>query len=168
MKIDQFSYVVTDLDRAIEHFASTFGIGPFFVLEHVPYKVCRFRGRDANIDMSVAMAYDGETQIELVTQHNTAPSIFTEFVAERGEGLQHVGRLVGDISAELAAFADKGVQSVQDGEATNGTLFAYLDTAVVPGTMLELYQVPEDVASAFEYMQAKAREFRPGTDKPRR
>ncbi|MEL7539201.1 MAG: VOC family protein [Pseudomonadota bacterium] len=168
MSITQFSYVVRDLDAAIEHFADTFGVGPFFVLEHVPYRVCRFRGEAADIDMSVAMTYVGDMQLELVVQHNDTPSIFTEFLDKRGEGLQHVGRLVDDIASELAAFAERGIQPVQDGEAENGTLFAYLDTDTIPGSMLELFQVPPDVASAFEYMKKKAAEYRPGVDQRRR
>ena len=164
----QFSYVVLDLDAAIEHWARVLQVGPFFVLEHVPYKTCRFRGKATDIDMSVALAYSGDTQIELVQQHNDAPSIFQEFLSERGEGLQHVGALSSDIDSDLAALAARGVVPVQDGEAQNGTRFAYVNSDRYPGTMLELFQVPAEIASAFEYMRGKAREWDPGSGLIRR
>lgn len=164
----QFSYVVRDLNAAIEHWARTLQVGPFFVLEHVPYKACQFRGAPSDIDMSVALAYSGDTQIELVQQHNDAPSIFREFLTARGEGLQHVGALSADLDSDLAMMSRQGAVPIQEGEAQNGTRFAYLDTDHYPGTMLELFQVPADIASAFDYMREKARVWNPETDSIRR
>lgn len=164
----QFSYVVKDLAVAIDHWARVLQVGPFFVLEHVPYKTCRFRGEPTDIDMSVALAYTGDTQIELVQQHNDAPSIFREFLVARGEGLQHVGAISSNLDGDLAMLAKRGVAPVQDGEADNGTRFAYLDTDYYPGTMLELFQVPEQVASAFGYMRMKASTWDPVKDPVRR
>lgn len=167
-RIVQFSYVVRDLDAAIEHWAGVLQVGPFFVLEHVPYKTCHFRGQPTDIDMSVALAYSGDTQIELVQQHNDAPSIFQEFLAERGEGLQHVGALTSDLAADLAALAAHGVVPVQEGEAENGTRFAYVNSDKYPGAMLELFDVPPEIASAFEYMRNKARDWDPARGPSRR
>lgn len=158
----QFSYVVRDLDQAIGHWANRLDVRPFFVVPHVPYRHCEFRGQPIDLDMSVAMAYSGQVQIELVQQHNDAPSIFSEFLAERGEGQQHVGAMVADLDIALADYAGRGVQPVQHGEAENGTRFAYLQTDALPGTMLELFQVPAEVASAFDYMKAKAAAWQPG------
>ena len=102
--ICQFSYLVRDLDAAIEHWAGTLQVGPFFVLEHVPYEHCTFRGQPSDIDMSVAMAYSGAVQIELVCQHNDAPSIFSEHLSSKGEGLQHIGALISDIDDNAGVF----------------------------------------------------------------
>lgn len=164
----QFSYVVRDLDAAIEHWAEKLAVGPFFVLEHVPYTEFSFRGEPSPVDMTVAMAYSGSTQIELVCQHNDAPSIFMEFLEARGEGLQHIGRLSNDLASDLSVYAARGLTPVQEGKAENGTLFAYLDSAVVPGTMLELFQVPADIASAFDYMRKAAANWDPQKDPARR
>ncbi len=166
--IMQFSYVVRDLDLALEHWAQTLQVGPFFVLEHVPYTRCEYRGQPSNIDMSVAIAYSGDVQIELVQQHNDAASIFNDFLNARGEGLQHVGIVTEDLSCDLAAFARTGTHPLQQGEAENGTRFAYLNTDSIPGTMLELVQLPPQIATAFEYMRAAAASWKPGVDPIRR
>ena len=165
--IVQFSYVVDDLDAAITHWAEVLQVGPFFVLEHVPYRICRFRGEATPLDMSVALAYSHDVQIELVIQHNDAPSIFKEFRDARGAGLQHVGVVTDDLERDLRHFAARGVRPLQDGEADNGTRFAYLDTALVPGTMLELFQLPAPISSAFESMRRAAQSWVPGRDPPR-
>ena len=167
-RIVQFSYVVDDLDAAIDHWARVMEVGPFFVLEHVPYKRCLYLGAATPLDMSVALAYSGDVQIELVVQHNDAPSIFRNFLAARGPGLQHVGACSEDLDRDLAVLAARGVQPVQEGEADNGTRFAYVDTDLVPGTMLELFELPDNIKSAFEYMRRAAAEWDPSKDPPRR
>ncbi|MFK7957949.1 MAG: VOC family protein [Lysobacterales bacterium] len=166
--IIQFSYLVTDLDAAIEHWAGTLSVGPFFVLEHVPFANQLYRGDPCEADISVALAYSGPVQIELVQQHNDARSIFFDFLSTRGEGLQHVGAITQNLDEDLAALAKVGAAPVQWGEAENGTRFAYLNTDKVPGAMLELFQLPTKVASAFDYMQAAAQKWRPGIDPARR
>lgn len=166
--INQFSYVVRDLDAAISHWADVLQVGPFFVLEHVPYATCRYRGAPTDIDMDVAMAYSGDVQIELVHQRNDAPSIFTEFLRERGEGLQHVGVITPDLDLALDHFAGKSIEPVQEGVAENGTRFAYLDTAVVPGTMLELFELPAAIEKAFGKMREACAAWDPATGPARR
>lgn len=161
-KIMQFSFVVNDLDTAILHWAEKLNVGPFFVLEHVPYTTCLYRGEASEIDMSVAMAYNGDTQIELVQQHNDAPSIFNDFITQRGQGLQHVAAISDDLESDLQHYRNLGVEPVQQGEAENGTVFAYLDTDFLPGTMLELVSLPNEVLSAFTFMQNKAAEWQTG------
>ncbi|MCS6946347.1 MAG: VOC family protein, partial [Steroidobacteraceae bacterium] len=93
----QYGFVVHDWRAAAEHWTRNFGVGPFFVLEHVPFARCLYKGAPAELDLTVAIAYSGEQQIELVQQHNDAPSIFTDFSRGGRDGLQHVGVLTGSI-----------------------------------------------------------------------
>lgn len=67
-----------------------------------------------------------------------------------------------DLRSDLAWFADKGINPVQEGEAENGTLFAYLETDLIPGTMLELVSLPKEVVSAFKFMHDKAAQWKVG------
>ena len=156
--IMQNGYVVRDWRATAEHWSTVHGVGPFFVLEHIEFRRCSFRGRPASIDMSVAIAYSGELQIELVQQHNDAPSIYREHLDARGEGLQHVGAIVDDLDAELAAHAWHG-RVIQDGETTAGQRFAYVDIGSHPGAMLELIEARPAARAAFEHMKAAARDW---------
>ena len=105
--------------------------------------------------MSVAIAYSGDLQIELVEQHNDAPSIYHDFLTAHGEGLQHVGVLVDHLEPSLAidGWAER---VVQEGETLVGQRFAYVDVGCHPGGMIELIEVSAAARSAFAYMKERA------------
>jgi hypothetical protein len=165
----QFSFVVDDLDKAINHWAQNLQVGPFFVVDHVVYERCLYQGTPSDIDMSVAIAYHGDLQIELVKQHNDAPSIFNQFKARHGSGLQHVAALSENLERDLLLYAERGLTPAQQGCADNGTKFAYLDCDEnpVPGTMLELVELPDKIKSAFEFMRNAANHWNPQSDSAR-
>ena len=154
----QNGYVVHDWRRAAEHWSSVMGVGPFFVMEHIAFATCTYRGAPTAIDMSVAIAYSGDLQIELVQQHNDAPSIYRDHLQRYGEGLQHVGALVDDLDAVLDA-QDWRDRIVQGGATTVGQRFAYVDVGAHPGSMLELIEVTPTARAAFDYMRDAARQW---------
>jgi hypothetical protein len=151
----QNGYVVRDWRRAAEHWSSVLGVGPFFVMEHIEFAECHYQGQPVTIDMSVAIAYSGDLQIELVEQHNDAPSIYRDFLETRGEGLQHVGTLVDDLDAILDARGWRP-SIVQAGRTTVGQRFAYVDVGIHPGGMLELIETTPAARAAFDYMKEAA------------
>jgi hypothetical protein len=154
----QNGYVVRDWRRAAEHWSTVMGVGPFFVMEHIEFAECTYRGVASPIDMSVAIAYSGDLQIELVQQHNDCPSIYRDHLERYGEGLQHVGALVDDVEAVLEAN-DWRARVIQGGSTTVGQRFAYVDVGAHPGAMLELIETTPAARSAFEYMKNAAREW---------
>ncbi|MFM7067464.1 MAG: VOC family protein [Gammaproteobacteria bacterium] len=168
--IMQNGYVVRDWRRAAEWWSDVMGVGPFFVMEHLEFARCQFRGRETRIDMSVAIAYSGEHQIELVQQHCDTPSIYTEFLAHAPEGLQHVGVLVDHLEDTLSRLGWHP-HVVQGGETVVGQRFAYCDLRGVggpsfpagfaghEGAMIELIEVSAQARSAFDYMKKTAREW---------
>ena len=157
-RIMQNGYVVDDWRAAAEHWAKNLGVGPFFPMEHVPFAECRYKGEPTDIDVTVAIAYSGDYQIELVQQLNDAPSIYTEFSQRNPPGLQHVGTLVDDLDRALDEndFRDR---IVQDGITKAGQRFAYVDTILHNGTMLELIEADEAMHKAFDYMRRAAAEW---------
>lgn len=155
----QISYVVRDLDAAIAHWTSAMGVGPFFVLDHVAFDENFYRGTPSPVDMGVAIAYSGDIQIELVSPHNDAPSIFRDFLEARGEGQQHVCVTTDDLARDLKALAADGIQPVQQGRASNGTLFAYVDSDLYAGTMLELVELSPRLEKGFAAMRRAAQDW---------
>ncbi|MDJ0940607.1 MAG: VOC family protein [Woeseiaceae bacterium] len=153
--IIQNGFVVRDWREAALHWAETLGVGPFFAIEHVEFAECFFRGEPVDIDMSVAIAYTGGYQIELVQQHNDAPSIYTEFLEHNEPGLQHVGTLVDDLDQAIAEGGFEG-KLIQHGTTAAGQRFAYVDSILHNGTMLELIEADGGMRNAFDYMQKAA------------
>ena len=156
--IMQNGFVVPDWREAALHWAETLGVGPFFVVEHVAFAELRYRGEPTSIDMSVAIAYAGELQIELVQQHDDTPSIYTDFLRDHAPGLQHVGALTDDLDR---ALDDNALRSkiVQDGVTTAGQRFAYVDTVLHNGSMLEIVETDAGMLKAFDYMKDAARNW---------
>jgi len=54
--------------------------------------------------VSIAMAFAGHMQIELIQPKDNHPSVYKEIVDRRGYGFHHVGIAVEDADAECAAY----------------------------------------------------------------
>ena len=55
----QLGFVVPSIEAAVTHWTSI-GVGPFFLLEHIQFGRCHFRGKPLSIDMSVAVGQRSE------------------------------------------------------------------------------------------------------------
>jgi hypothetical protein len=154
----QNGFVVRNWREAALHWAENLGVGPFFVVEHVAFAECRYHGEPTDIDMSVAIAYAGGFQVELVEQHNDAPSIYRDFLVANAPGLQHVGALTRDLDAALDQN-DLRNRVVQDGITASGQRFAYVDTVLHNGTMLEIIETDAAMRRGFDYMEKAAADW---------
>lgn len=155
----QLGFVVPDLEAAIRHWASL-GIGPFFLLEHIEFAECQYRGKPAKFDMSVAVGQWGPVQVELIRQHDAVPTIYTEFDGARAGGLQHVGVMTDSVADQLARLAGLGIEPVQSGSTANGIRFAYVNTDALPGAhpggMIELIERGRAIEGFFRLVRESA------------
>jgi hypothetical protein len=154
--IMQNAFVVPDLEAAIDHWARVMHVGPFFVFDHIPYAELYFRGQPTRIDMSAAIAYSGDLQIELIQQFDDAPSIYTEFLRGGRYGLQHMAVMTESVERDLAELAKIGVEPAQHGSTAWGARFAYLATDFHPGGMLELVESGTGILTAFKAIKDAA------------
>jgi hypothetical protein len=157
--IIQNGYVVKDLEAALDHWTRKCGIGPFFLLEHINFARLMFRGQPTKIDMTAAIAYWGEVQVELICQHDDAPSIYTEFSRSKGEGLQHVGVMTDSVERHLAELAKVGIKPTQWGHTEAGVQFAYVDTDFHPGGMIEIVESGPMITTFFNMAREAARNW---------
>jgi len=157
----QNGYLVDDLERAIDHWVNVMGVGPFFVIPKVAMVDPVYRGRPCEAEIGIALANSGDLQIELVVQHNNAPSIYQEWLDQGRLGLHHVGFFVDDIEATLAALPE-APQPIQ-----HGRNFCYVDTVYHPGTMVELIQPDAGMRGLFGMIKTASVGWR-GEDPVRR
>ena len=68
-------------------------------------------------------------------------STYGQFLAEKGEGVHHVGVGVASYDRAIAAVADQGREIVLGGEY-NGVTFAYLPTGDDLGVITEIFDSP--------------------------
>jgi catechol 2,3-dioxygenase-like lactoylglutathione lyase family enzyme len=155
----QNAFVVEDLERAIDHWTGVMGVGPFFMFEHIAFRNVVYRGRPAPpIDLTVAIGYWDNLQIELIRQHDEAPSIYREFTTAHGSGMHHMGVMSNSLELDLADLAQVGVLPVLQGSAA-GMRFAYVATDHHPGGMIELIEASAGARAFFARMREAARDW---------
>ena len=139
--IRQNGYVVRDIQAAMRHWSEVLGIGPWFYVEHAPFRNFRYRGEPSAPDAGIALANSGDLQIELIQQWNDAPSLYRDFLAAGNEGLQHIAYWTESFAADRGAALDAGYRIGHEGETGSFGPFAYFDTEGHPGTVLELSDI---------------------------
>jgi len=136
--IRQNGYVVNDVEASAQYWAHVFGIGPFFRMDHIVYKNVQYRNQLIDIDCSVALAYSGDLQIELIQQHGSAATIYSDFLEEHGEGLQHIAVWPEDYDKGLESIQRAGGELLMEGEAGSGSRFSYFGGLIHAGAVLEV------------------------------
>ena len=131
-EIRQIAFVVRDIDRAIDYWAKTLGVGPFFIKRQIQFTDYIYKNQSCQSPtVSIALSNSGYIQIELIQQHDDLPSIYKEFLDSRREGLQHVSAWL-----TRAGFEDKKKELTSHGiniaqECTipsSGVRLAYFET----------------------------------------
>lgn len=162
--VGQIGYVVNDLEAAVESWGATTGIGPWRMLENLTLDEFEYEGEPSPVEMSIALAYSGGVQIELIQQHNDAPSMYRELLDTYGEGAQHICFYPEDYDAAMAYAAEQGMTVGQHGQLW-GIRFAYLRGS--DGRVLELGDIGAEVRAGREAGIAEAAAW-DGSDPVRR
>jgi catechol 2,3-dioxygenase-like lactoylglutathione lyase family enzyme len=143
--ITQNAWVVDNLDEAIARFRKIMNIGPFFMIPKIGLSNVKYRGKPAELDISVAVAFAGHVQLELIEQHNDGPSAYRDAVPKGQEGYHHICFYPDDYDAELARYIAMGYEVATSGEvaSANNRRFCYIDTRKDLNCMVELVDAPE-------------------------
>jgi catechol 2,3-dioxygenase-like lactoylglutathione lyase family enzyme len=160
--IFQIAYVVEDMEKALDHWTSTMGVGPFFRFPlPLAFDWLTLNETPADKAMSdgvlggVAVAYSGETMIELITPGPT-PSPYIRFLDQGRQGVHHLGTIATNYDAQMAAARAAGIPVVMEGELPLSR-FAYLETDTLhPGTMVEIIDMRPPMVELFAMIKAAA------------
>ena len=157
--IMQMAYVPADIDAALRYWTETMGVGPFFKLPHIQVESAKYRGEPADIDFTVYIAYWGDMQVELIEQHNDAPSIYRSWRVEGREGLHHVCIVVRDMAEARAICATAGAKVMQEIALPGGGEAIYVDAGGGPGSLIEMICFPAESYAFFDMMHEAARSW---------
>lgn len=146
--IIQMSWVVVDLDEAMQRWHRTSGVGPFLVQRHITIGEPRYRGQLSDIDFSVAIAQAGPVQVELVQPHGNGPSCYRDTVPAGTEAMHHVAILPDDYDAALASYLDQGFEEASGG-LFGDVRFSYIDTSAALGHMVEIVEAKDTIVRFF-------------------
>jgi catechol 2,3-dioxygenase-like lactoylglutathione lyase family enzyme len=156
-EIMQLAFVPADFDAALKYWTEVMGAGPFFALDHVKLEGVKHFGAPVEIDFSMALGYWGDMQIELIRQHNDAPSIYKSWRAEGREGLHHVCILVDDMAHARAVCGEAGAVVAQEGLVPGGGEVIYVDPGGGPGGLVEILKPGPGSRDFFAMMREAAR-----------
>jgi methylmalonyl-CoA/ethylmalonyl-CoA epimerase len=136
-EVVQIGIVVKNLQKAVDNYWATFGIGPWQTIRMEPpiLNDVTLRGKSVNASMLAAIAQSSNLQLELI-QPLEGPSIWKEFLEEKGEGLHHVQARVQNPKAVLTALKEMGVEVLMSGKI-GPNIFYYMDTEPLLGTIYE-------------------------------
>jgi catechol 2,3-dioxygenase-like lactoylglutathione lyase family enzyme len=155
-EIRQLGYVVPDIEAAMDYWARVLGVGPWYYAERVPVVNFRYRGELSSPVTSVALANSGPLQVELIQQRNDAPTMYRDFVASRGTGLQHVAYWTQSFDDDMTRLDAAGFKVGMSGEVGERGRFVYFETEYHPGTVIELSEVAGPKGKLFDLIRTSA------------
>ncbi len=135
-EVGQIAIVTHDLEKVVDYYSKTFGLGPFVTFSYKPDRAV-MRGKKVSFTFRLAFAPWGKMNLEIIevtegeVQHK-------EFLARTGGGVHHLGFYVNDMDAWISHFAQKGIPILLDIEGVVGPRgrrrAVFFDTA--PGEIL--------------------------------
>ena len=134
--------VVRDMSKTIERLTAL-GIGPFTPRILPPDARETYRGKPFHPSerVTIQISQIGNLELELIQPIN-GESPHQEFLAQKGEGIQHLGFIVDDLAKEVRQLTNEGSGVVLTSEFKGGGGVAYLDLAAA-GLIVELVQPGE-------------------------
>lgn len=149
----QLAFVPSDFDAAVRYWTGTMGVGPFFLMENIRLEDMRYRGQPSDAVFSLALAYWGDTQIELVRPENDAPSIYAGEYGVR-DRLHHTCLLLEDIADARAACQAQGAEIVVEARVGESGAVIYADPGGGPGHLVEMLQTQPGTHDLFAMIKA--------------
>lgn len=159
----QYAFLVEDLAKAIEYHVRTLNIGPFFILPgRKPPRI--YRGMESATETSLAMAFSGNINVELIEMHDEEPSIFLEGREKFGFGFHHHGMAHEDVEAVLPTYFAEGFTEVSRNAVPTGGEVVFLEppTGAMRG-FLELIPANQGMDATFTRFWQAAQDW-DGTD----
>lgn len=137
--IIQLAYLPEDFDAALRYWTETVGVGPFFLMENIQLGEMRYRGQPTDAVFSIAIAYWGDIQIELIRAENDAPSIYSGDYAVK-DRMHHICIFVESIEEARRVCAEAGAEVLVEGKVGDSGEVIYVDAGGGPGHVIELLQ----------------------------
>jgi hypothetical protein len=159
----QCAYTTADIERAMKDFTARLGVGPWFVTGPFIPPEGLYRGTPTQMRLTLAIGFAGHMMIELIQQHDDAPSVYREIIARRGHGFHHWAIACKDFDAQVASHTALGYEVAFSDRSPRGVRIVYMDTTPdLPG-MLEIIELTDALEQRYTMMYRASLDF-DGTD----
>ena len=138
---DQVGIIVADLDAFLQSMQSL-GLDGFEIVEYPPEDIepeTIYYGRPEAFTVRMAFRDFGNFQLEVV-EPGEGPSVFRDFLEEKGPGLHHIRFTEPAFDQICKELERQGIQQIASGKGAHGTSkWAYFDTSeVLQGLFIEI------------------------------
>ncbi|MDR6832436.1 MULTISPECIES: VOC family protein [unclassified Sphingopyxis] len=159
--IIQMAYIVEDIHASMPVFTRDLGIGPWFVIEHFPFRRLSYRGVETTCDLSLCLGVSGGMMYELIQQNDDQPSAYSELYHRSGWGFHHyaVAARADGYDALVQRHVGQGAELVLDAEVGVGGRAAYVDTTPALMGMIELIEMTPEVEQMFHMIHQAAQNW---------
>lgn len=136
----QVALVVKDIEKASEKYAQLFGVPKpnYIVTDELAKARTTYAGRPTIAQAKLAFFDLGKIQLELIEPVGE-PSTWLDVLQANGESFHHLAFMVENTQATVRAFAEQGVEVVQQGYYEGG-MYTYVDSRDQYGVLFELLQ----------------------------
>lgn len=132
-QIIQLGFVVKDLDKTKKEVAQFLDvpIPPSVYSGEFNTTQTEYKGKlSPETSCHMCFFYFGNLQVEFIQPDNNCPSVWTDFLNEKGEGMHHIAFGVKDLPAHIESLEKKGFEMQQKGEYRKGNgRYAYFDAS---------------------------------------
>jgi hypothetical protein len=151
----QIAYTVPSIEEAALAYVDRLGIGPWLVRGPFQSPKARYRGQPSTLSLTIGITFSGPLMLELIQQHNDAPSVYLDGIRKHGFGFHHWGIACEHFDQEVEAYRQQGRDIVFSDETPSGARVAYFDTAdQLPG-MIELIEMTDAQKVRYAKIQAE-------------
>jgi len=139
----QIGMVVKDIDKVIEFYSSTFGIGPWQIRQGNSIKA-KHHDQIYKYNSKVAFAKFGPITLELFEVRDGRSPIHSEFLDKGREGVHHFGFQASKEEKEQITkeLVKNGMEIFQEGQTSHGS-YVFFDTEKTGGLFFELFSSEE-------------------------
>ena len=139
--VTQIGFIVRDCDTTKKKFAEFLGIPEpeSSWTDGIEKSQSVYRGKPCPARAKLAFLKVGDqVDIELI-EPDGQPSVWQEFLDEKGEGIQHIAFFIKDTAGKRTKLAEMGMETLQTGEYTGGR-YTYIDSVKDLKTVVELLE----------------------------
>lgn len=140
--ITQVGIIVKDIEATSKRISEVLGLPEPEIIQTPGYDVAEttYKGEPSEATAKLAFFDLGQVQIELI-EPDEKPSVWRDYLDEKGEGAQHLAVNIKDTKAVTEYLASLGIPVVQQGLFADGSgMYTYVDSVELLGTTLELLE----------------------------
>ena len=149
----QVAYAIENLKDATTSWSKLFGIGPFFIKEHIPLENVRVNGVNSTFDHSSAYAQWGPIMLELICEHTQRLTNRLSQKEEPASSVHHHAIFVSNLEKASKDLKEMGFGEILYAETHSGFPFAMHDTRSVLGHFVEIYEPNEELTAFYRMVE---------------